>query len=74
MLKNSEALSALNFSTGELDLVGAPVELSCQALSFMEVKNYLIDGHNKQSGWEALNQSLRDGLRGSDSATLKLFP
>ena len=59
-----EALSALNFSTGELDRVGAPVEPSCQALSFMEVKNYLIDGHNKQSGWEALKSVVKwwDGL------------
>ena len=59
-----DTLSALNFSTDELDRVGAPIEPSCQALSFMEVKNYLIDGHNKQSGWEALKSVVKwwDGL------------
>jgi hypothetical protein len=59
-----ETLSALNFTPAELEHVGAPTDSTCQALSFMEVKNYLVDGHNKQSGWEALKSVVKwwDGL------------
>lgn len=57
-------LADLRFSATDLLRVGAPTDSSCEALGFVEVKNYLSGSHSKQSGWEALKSVVKwwDGL------------
>ncbi len=59
-----EVLSGLRFTPDELTRVGAPVDATCERLSFIEVKDYLHGDHTKLSGWEALKSVVQwwDGL------------
>ena len=59
-----ETLESMAFSEDQLQDAGIPVEESSRGLNFVEVKDYLAEPQNKQSGWEALKSVVQwwDGI------------
>jgi hypothetical protein len=54
-----DALQNQYWSAGELHDVDVRSTLETHRLEFVEVKEYMTNGHQKQSGWEAMKSVIR---------------